>query len=59
MKNKTYNISITETPEGTVVVNSVEQLFKVIGKDREKYRPVDKRKFTSQYLNTVTKFSVK
>lgn len=57
--NKTYNVNLTETPEGSVVVNSVEQLVEVLGKSKKKYKPVDKRKFTSQHLNTVTKFAIK
>lgn len=58
-QDKTYNINITETSDGAVVVNSVQKLVKVLGKSREKYKPVDKRSFTNQHLNTVTKFAVK
>ena len=55
--NNTYVVRLTETSDG-VKVDSVQKLVKVLGKDREKYKPVDKRQFTNQHLNTITKFSV-
>ena len=56
-ENNTYVVKLTETSDGVVQVNSVQRLVEVLGKDREKYMPVDKREFTQQHLNTVTKFT--
>jgi hypothetical protein len=58
-ENNTYVVKLTETSDGVVQVNSVQRLVEVLGKDREKYTPVDKREFTQQHLNTVTKFTAK
>jgi hypothetical protein len=58
-KNNTYIVKLTETSDGVVQVNSVQRLVEVLGRDREKYTTVDKRAFTQQHLNTVTKFTAK
>tara|TARA_Y100000310_G_C20690727_1_gene822013 strand:+ start:3709 stop:3894 length:186 start_codon:yes stop_codon:yes gene_type:complete len=57
-KKNTYMVRMTETPNG-VVVDSVQQLIEVLGVDREKYKSIDKREFTSSHLNTVTKFTAR
>jgi|TARA_R100000808_G_scaffold24765_1_gene58163 hypothetical protein len=54
----TYVVKMTETSNG-VVVDSVQQLVQVLGVDREKYKTIDKRDFTSKHLNTVTKFTAR
>ena len=57
-KKNAYVVKMTETSDG-VVVDNVQQLVEVLGADREKYKTIDKREFTSQHLNTVTKFTAR
>tara|TARA_Y100001938_G_C8059578_1_gene416389 strand:+ start:746 stop:925 length:180 start_codon:yes stop_codon:yes gene_type:complete len=58
---KTYQVTITEKANGQVEVDKVfeQKRFNNRKKDRRLLRPLDKRAFTSKFLNSVEKFHTK
>ena len=58
---KTYQVIITEKANGQVEVDKVfeQKPFNNRKKDRRLLRPLDKRAFTSNFLNSVEKFHTK
>ena len=58
---KTYQVTITEKTNRQVEVNKVfeHEPYDARKKDRRFLRPLDKRVFTSKFLNSVEKFHTK
>lgn len=54
-KNTEYKVMMREDENGRVQVDRVYQ-GREVGVNRVAWRPVDKRKFTSNILNTVENF---
>lgn len=58
---KTYQLTITEKTNGQVEVDKVfeHEPYDARKKDRRFLRPIDKREFTTKFLNSVEKFHTK
>jgi hypothetical protein len=54
---KTYKVQITETADGATVDWAL--VLDKVNQHTRRWRPVDKRKFTRQKLNKVSKFAAK
>ena len=54
-KNTEYKVIMRENKNGRVEIERVYQ-GREVGENRVAWRPVDKRKFTSNVLNTVENF---
>jgi hypothetical protein len=61
--NKTYKVIISELPDGSVEVDQVAKASnkhtKLSSVGRSDWRPMDKRKFTRRFLNSVDHFQTK
>jgi hypothetical protein len=61
--NKTYKVIISELSDGSVEVDQVAKASnkhtKLSSVGRSDWRPMDKRKFTRKFLNSVEHFQTK
>jgi hypothetical protein len=61
--NKKYKVILSELPDGSVEVEQVARATnkhtKLSAVGRSDWRPMDKRKFTRKFLNSVEHFQTK